>query len=837
MPSPPGSPQIDAVGPEVEGTHAGLRPPRRSVLHWLKLPREVTDFEQAYLRRVDATALGVLFAFVPLMALVAALNDMSPLRAMVLAALAPAGLLLGGRANFQRRERSYITAVSVMYLGALLVHFGRGLWTMEMHFAFFVGLALLIVYANPMVIVVAAASVVVHHLALWAILPTSLFNYDAPLSSVLVHALFVTAETVACVFVARTFFDNIIGLERVVSRRTAKLAAALESLRAQEKLLAQTSAVAKLGGWDFQAGDRAPRMSFEALRAIGFPEHPSSAGRLLRWVTRRGRRALISAVRESLQTGTPFALEVELAAQSPVRWARVVCQVEHADGRRRLYGSVQDFTEQHDARQAALEASKAKSQFLANMSHEVRTPLNGILGMAQLALDDELEPEQRECLELIQLSGQNLLAIVNDVLDLSRIESGRFELEKAPFDVRALVSEVIKPSAMRAQSRGLEVLCRVEAAVPEKLEGDSLRLTQVLNNLLSNAVKFTLTGCIEVHVTAPHDVLTIEVRDSGIGVPLEKQAAIFEPFVQADGSTNRRFGGTGLGLAIARELVQRMGGTLTLRSEVGCGSIFTVAVALPVSAPAPVRQVSRPLRVVCVLTPGPLQLTVCSQLTELGAQVITLDERAAKKTDQRFDVMLTLDESWSEELGALADRSLLLARSGQRRGLRGVRVLHRPASENELLAALDDVSRPSALHTPAVISKAHGLRVLLAEDNPINATLVTRLLGKLGHTVHHVVNGALALEASREGPWDLVLMDMQMPELDGLSATRAIRSEEQASGKRLHIVALTANAMTSDEALCLAAGMDGYLSKPLRRDQLDAVLAKVSGARGLRGAA
>ena len=829
------SPQIHALPGEVEPTQPGHSPPR-GLRHWLALPREVSTLERTYLARVDRIALWVLLALTPLMGLLGFTNGTGGLEALGLAALAPLGLVLGRQARLPGRQLSYVTAVAVMFLVALLVHFGRGLWTMEMQLAFFIGLALLTVYGNPTVIIVAAITVVLHHLALVAA-PISVFNHEAPVSSVLAHGVFVAAETAACVFVARTFFDGVIGLERVVRGRTASLEAALESLKNQGRLLAQTSEVAKLGGWEFRVGECTPRLSSEALRAMGYPQTGCTSSRkLLRWARPEGRRRLISAFRRSLETGEGFALEIELHPSSPVRWARVIAQVEDPPGQRRVYGAVQDFSEQHEAREAVLDASRAKSQFLANMSHEVRTPLNGILGMAQLALDNELDPEQRECLQLIQLSGQNLLAIVNDVLDLSRIESGRFELEKNAFDVRAMISDVVKPLALRAQTRGLEVLCRVEGDVPAQVEGDVLRVTQVLNNLLSNAVKFTLTGCIEVRVTAPSGGLNIEVRDSGIGVAPEKQAAIFEPFVQADGNTNRRFGGTGLGLGIARELVQRMGGTLTLRSVLGFGSIFTVALRLPVRAPPPSRKVARPVSVLCVLTPGPLQVTVCDQLHELGAEVTKLDERAARKCNQRFDVVLVPDESWCPEISALGQRTLLLSRPGRRLTAPGTRVVQRPASEAELLAALDDVGRPAALPPPAEILRG-SLKVLLAEDNAINAKVASGLLSRLGHTVHHVVNGVEALAASRQASWDLVLMDMQMPELDGLGATRAIRLEEAHSGRRLHIIALTANAMAGDEAVCLAAGMDGYLSKPLKRDELAGVLARIQARSGQKDAA
>jgi signal transduction histidine kinase/CheY-like chemotaxis protein len=369
------------------------------------------------------------------------------------------------------------------------------------------------------------------------------------------------------------------------------------------------------------------------------------------------------------------------------------------------------------AQRSAEAANASKSAFLANMSHEIRTPMNGILGYADLALQSDSAQEQRECLQTILSSGDALLSILNDVLDLSKIESGKFDILNEPFSLRALLNEAGKVFAFRFREKGLAFELSVSDGLPDYLMGDALRLRQILLNLLGNAVKFTGEGSIGLSATGEQAgnriSLRLSVSDSGIGIPLEKQHLIFEAFRQADDSTSKKYGGTGLGLSICTRLVELMGGKMELESAPGRGSCFSVLLSLAVAEQNPVVQ----------------------------------------STEQ----------------------------------------------------ATSDLSEP--------------LRILLAEDNPVNQKLAVKLLEKQGHTVTMASDGRRAVEAFIAGPFDLILMDVHMPGMDGLEATRRIR-ELEGNSARIPIIALTALAMAGDREICLAAGMDGFVAKPIRLNEL-----------------
>ena len=507
-----------------------------------------------------------------------------------------------------------------------------------------------------------------------------------------------------------------------------------------------------------------------------------------------------------------------------------------------------------DAREEALAAARAKSEFLAAMSHEIRTPLNGVIGMTDVLASTALTRDQLESVQTIQASGRALLSVINDVLDFSKIEAGRLDLEPAPLDVRALADDAVAVVAPSATANGVEVVCRVAPDVPASVVADGARLRQVVLNLLSNAAKFTEAGTVALDVEAAgrrrQSVdLVLRVSDTGVGIPADRLGAVFESFTQADASTTRRFGGTGLGLAITKRIVERMGGTVAVESAEGEGTTFTVTVPVPVAEPPPEPPASSGAVLLVVDDHAGARDALATLAAGRGLAVEPFASADAAlawvRGGGRYDLAAVDLTLGGDAALALADALraapatggrplVLLAPAGSRAapatGLFDA-VVAKPVRADRFAAVVARLTGgaapaldPVAPLAPAALPS--GLRVLVAEDNEVNQKVAAGLLGRLGVTPDVVGDGAQALDALARADYDLVLMDLQMPVVDGLEATRQLRARP---GRQPRVVALTANALAEDAARCREAGMDGFLSKPVRLDDLRAVLVETSG--------
>jgi signal transduction histidine kinase/CheY-like chemotaxis protein len=514
------------------------------------------------------------------------------------------------------------------------------------------------------------------------------------------------------------------------------------------------------------------------------------------------------------------------------------------------------------ARSAAERATVAKSEFLANMSHEIRTPMNGILGLTELTLAGPCSPEQEENLGMVKISAESLLEILNDILDFSKMEAGKMDLDPIEFHLRECLDEAMKVLALRAHAKQVELACRVPPEMPDTFVGDPLRLRQIIVNLVGNALKFTEYGEVRLEIALEEQqqdsvLLRCSVTDTGIGIAREKQQVVFGSFTQADGSITRKFGGTGLGLAISSQLVKLMGGRIWLESELGKGSTFHFTARLGRWRPTgEICSVKLDGATVLVVDDNATNRRILEEVLRHwgmvpvmacgGSEALPLVERAAAEGNRfalaLLDVQMPGMSGYelAERLGpiwaATPTPIVLLSSSGEqlgearRRELGIARCLLKPVKQSSLLEAIEYVmgrthaASSTRAEAVAPAEEAVPLRVLLAEDNLVNQKLVTRLLERRGHTVSVAENGRVAVQALSRGTYDVILMDVQMPEMGGFEATAIIRDKERTEGGRIPIVALTANAMKGDSENCLSAGMDAYLSKPIRAKELFGVI-------------
>ena len=679
-------------------------------------------------------------------------------------------------------------------------------------------------------------------------------------------------------------------LENRVEERTAELARANEELQKRGTQLIEAQQIAHVGSWEWDIAPDKVTLSDELYRIFGLmpQEFGATYESYLNCVHPDEREKVSEFVGTALHTQVFQNYDHRIVRpDGTIRFCYSTGKVvtdEHGQPLR-MVGVAQDITERklieaelEQARNAALESARLKSEFLANMSHEIRTPMNGVIGMTGLLLDTELDEEQMDFVETIRTSADALLTIINDILDFSKVEAGKLQVETLDFDLRGVVESAVDLLAEQAQAKGVELVSFVDGDLPTQVRGDAGRLRQVLVNLVGNAVKFTTAGEVVVRATKEDEngyvTARFEVTDTGAGLSKEAQTYLFQPFMQVDGSATRRYGGTGLGLAISKQLVELMGGTIGVESEMDRGATFWFTARLdkqsgPVEAdPAPHLDLHN-LRVLIVDDNATNRQILSRQLTSWGMMPTAADSgalalellRTAALRGEGYDVALLdlhmpvmdgfeLASAIKAEAQIAATRLVLMPTFGQRgdgqlaREIGIAAYLTKPVRQSQLFDCLATVMADSGAASPApgqhrLITKhtlnearpARRCRILLAEDNLVNQKVAVRQLEKLGYRADIAANGLEALEAVSRISYDVVLMDCQMPEMDGFEATASIRRRE-GTGRYTHIIAMTANALEGDREKCLAAGMDDYLCKPMKIEELQQALMRCQNGYG-----
>ncbi|MBV8352582.1 MAG: response regulator [Verrucomicrobia bacterium] len=670
-------------------------------------------------------------------------------------------------------------------------------------------------------------------------------------------------------------------IESKVAIRTAELGASEERFR-------QLSATAPIGIYQTDSGGNCIYTNHCWTELSGLSLEQSLGDGWKQALHAGDRENVLRQWQLAAQAGQDFESEYRVTTTSgELRWVHARAKAIFTEQGQLVghVGTVEDVTERKraeidlaEARDTALESTRLKSEFLANMSHEIRTPMNAIIGMTNLLLDTTLAPEQAEFARTVSFSAESLLTILNDILDFSKIEAGKLSFEQEDFDLRETIEDTLELLAENAHAKGLELVGLLQPGTSTHLRGDAGRIRQVLTNLVSNAIKFTETGEVVVRVSeefrdASHITIRFEVCDTGIGIAPESQAQLFQAFTQADGSTTRKYGGTGLGLAICKRLVEMMQGDIGMESEPGHGSKFWFSIRLarpvaPITVTQPRFDSVANVNVLVVDDNATNGLVLHYQLAgwnmrddHASSAEDALDMlRAAAASGDPYHVAildmqmpgingLTLARAMRSDPTLAGTKKIILTSLGSRLDAHTMQeagiseCLSKPVREARLLNCLTRIlgsrclpqQTPSvgkwASTTPASAALLSGpLRILLAEDNPVNQKVVLLQLKKLGYYAHTAANGAEVLSALEGTHYDLILMDCQMPEMEGYEASRRIRERERNLNSpqtpRIHIVALTANALEGDREKCLAAGMDDYLSKPIRIEELAASLAR-----------